>query len=132
VFGSIWLLAWIAGVLPGLFALPAGIGDSLVGVLALPVAGMVARNRAAGVAWNILGLLDLANAITLGFLTGAISGYPLVLIPAFVVPLSILLHSVSLRQLRRLARSAADPATHHQMRTRSDGSLHSPSPGLVA
>jgi hypothetical protein len=105
VFGSIWLLAWIAGALPGEFALPAGIGDTLVGILALPVAGMLSRSRAAGVAWNILGLLDLADALILGFLTSAVTGYPLVLIPAFVVPLSILLHSLSLRQLRRLARA---------------------------
>jgi hypothetical protein len=111
VFGSIWILGWIAGVLPGVFALPAGIGDSLVGILALPAAEMLGRNRAWGVAWNMLGILDLANAVTLGFLTSAVSGYPLVLIPAFVVPLSILLHSVSLRQLRRLARSAGDTAT---------------------
>jgi hypothetical protein len=111
VFGSIWILAWLAGALPGTFALPAGIGDTLVGLLALPVAGMLGRNRAAGVAWNILGLLDLADALALGFLTSPVGAYPLVLIPAFVVPLSILLHSVSLRQLRRLARRAGDTTT---------------------
>jgi hypothetical protein len=110
VFGSIWILAWIAGVLPGAFALPAGIGDTTVGILALPVAGLLGRSRAAGVAWNIFGVLDLANAITLGVLTGAVSSYPLVLIPGFVVPLSLLLHSLSLRQLRRLARGARDTA----------------------
>jgi hypothetical protein len=108
VFGSIWILAWIAGALPGTFALPAGIGDTLVGLLALPAAGMLGRHRAAGVAWNILGILDLTDALTLGVLTSPVGAYPLVLIPAFVVPLSVLLHSVSLRQLRRLARSAGD------------------------
>jgi hypothetical protein len=111
VFGNIWILAWIAGVLPGTFALPAGIGDSLVGLLALPAAGMLSHNRGVGVTWNILGILDLADALLLGFLTGAVGAYPLVLVPAFAVPLSILLHSLSLRQLRRQARSARDTST---------------------
>jgi hypothetical protein len=119
VFGSIFVLGWLVGQLPGAFALPAGLGDTLVGLLALPVAGLVLRNRAAGVAWNVLGLLDLANAVLLGILTSSgplqlivpdrpnvVGAYPLVLIPGFAVPLSVLLHSASLRQLRRLARRA--------------------------
>jgi hypothetical protein len=123
VFGSIFVLGWFVGLLPAVFALPAGLGDTLVGILALPVAGMVSRNRLAGVAWNLLGVLDLADAALLGILTSpgtlqlivpdratAIGAYPLVLIPAFAVPLSVLLHAVSLRQLRRLARSAGETA----------------------
>ena len=108
VFGSVWILAWATGVLPGAFALPAGIGDTLVGILALPVAGIVSRNRAAGVAWNLLGILDLADAFVLSSLM--VQGqmpYPLVLIPTFAVPLSLLFHAVSLRQLRRGALSAS-------------------------
>jgi hypothetical protein len=105
------------------FALPAGLGDTLVGILALPVAGMVARNRWAGVAWNVLGVLDLTDAVLLGVLTTpgalqlivpdratAIGAYPLVLIPAFAVPLSVLLHAVSLRQLWRLAHRTGSTA----------------------
>lgn len=102
VFGSTWVLAWATGVLPGAFALPAGIGDTLVGMLALPIAGIVSRNRAAGVAWNLLGILDLADAFVLSSLVVQTQmPYPLVLIPTFAVPLSLLLHTVSLRQLRR-------------------------------
>src|SRR5262249_49907129 len=73
-----------------------------VGILALPVAGLVSRNRAVGVAWNVLGILDLADAFLLSALT--VQGqlpFPFVLIPSFVVPLSVLLHAASLRQLRR-------------------------------
>ena len=108
VFGSVWIIAWSTGVLPGAFALPAGIGDTLVGILAVPVAGIVNRNRAAGAGWNLLGILDLVDAFVLGTL--AVQGqfpYPLVLIPTFAVPLSILFHAVSLRQLRRGALSAS-------------------------
>src|SRR5215472_8319434 len=38
VLGLVFLLAWSRGFLPGFFALPAGIGDALVGVLAIPLA----------------------------------------------------------------------------------------------
>ena len=58
VFGAVWLVGGLRGTLPGVFGLPAGIGD--------------------------------------------------VLTPAFVVPSSILLHALSLRQLRR--RRQAEPA----------------------
>jgi hypothetical protein len=71
--------------------------------------------------WNIFGLADFAIAVTLGMVTtpgqfqlivsnlpsiGA-GVYPNVLTPAFVVPSSILLHALSLRQLRRRGRAEA-------------------------
>jgi hypothetical protein len=118
IFGSVFLAGWIAGTLPAVFALPAGAGDTLVGLLALPVALLLHfGGRGAvelAVAWNVLGILDLVNAITLGAFTtpgplqlivpdrlNLVAAYPLVLIPAFAVPLSLLLHATSLRQLRR-------------------------------
>src|SRR5262249_35074091 len=119
VLGYVFLVRWAAGELPGVFALPAGIGDVLVGALALPAALYLASGArggwAAAVAWNLLGLLDLVTAITLGALTStgrlpvevanvASSSFPLVMIPAFAVPLSLILHGVSLRQLLRLRR----------------------------
>jgi hypothetical protein len=107
-FGTVWILAWATGLLPGAFALPAGIGDTLIGILAVPVAGIVSSNRAAGVAWNLLGILDLADAFVLSSLVvQAQMPYPFILIPTFAVPLSLLLHAVSLRQLRRGALSAS-------------------------
>jgi hypothetical protein len=124
VFGSWALAAWLRGALPGVFALPAGIGDVLTGLLAVPaaiaVASGTAQGRRAAVAWNILGLADFAVAITLGLLTSpgrfqlivptvqsiGAGAYPGVLTPAFVVPSSILLHALSLRQLSRRARLA--------------------------
>jgi len=123
VFGSWALAAWLHGLLPGVFALPAGIGDVLTGLFAVPVAIAVAsgasRGRNAAIAWNLFGLADFAVAITLGMLTSpgplqlihpampsiGAGAYPDVLTPAFVVPGSILLHALSLRQLiRRRAR----------------------------
>ena len=119
VFGGWALAAWLHGVLPGVFALPAGIGDLLTGLFAVPAAAAVATGTAQGrrtaIAWNILGLADFTVAITLGLITSpgrfqligpnvpsiGAGAYPGVLTPAFVVPSSILLHALSLRQLCR-------------------------------
>jgi hypothetical protein len=122
VFGGIFLVGWARGVIPGIFALPAGIGDMITGFLALPVAYYLAsRNGDAArsaIAWNIFGLIDFTIAVGIGLaiapgplqllvpsIPNAAAGfYPTVLIPAFAVPSSILLHALSLRQLRRAAR----------------------------
>jgi hypothetical protein len=119
VFGNVFLVAGLRGVVPGVFALPAGIGDVLTGLFAVPAAIAVAtgtaQGRRAAIAWNIFGLADFAVAITLGLITSpgrfqlivpdvpsiGAGAYPNALTPAFVVPSSILLHTLSLRQLRR-------------------------------
>jgi len=132
VFGSIFLVNWVLNLAPGLFALPAGVGDVLTGLFALPAAMSLASGgadgRKAAIAWNIFGLLDFTVAIAIGLITSpgplqlivpsipnpAIAFYPTVLIPAFTVPSSILLHALSLRQLyrrgRRAERAAPVPA----------------------
>ena len=65
-----------------------------------------------------MGLLDLAIAVTTGFLTSPsplqmyafdvpnelIAAYPLVLVPVFGMPLAVLLHVASLIKLARLGR----------------------------
>ena len=122
VLGGIFLVGWARGVIPSLFALPAGIGDVTTGLLALPVAySLASRNGSAvrgAVAWNIFGLLDFTIAVGIGLVTApgpfqlivpsvpntGLGLYPTVLIPAFAVPSSILLHVLSLRQLRRASR----------------------------
>ena len=119
VYGSVFLVAGLRGTLPGVFGVPAGIGDTLTGLFAVPAAIAVAtgtaQGRRAAIAWNILGLADFAVAITLGLITSpgrfqlivpdvpsiGAGAYPGVLTPAFVVPSSILLHALSLRQLIR-------------------------------
>lgn len=136
IVGGTFLVRWAAGLLPGEFALPAGTGDFLVGALALPVAFYV-HSRAhgshvAGYAWNALGILDLCVALTMGVLTMpgpiqllaldrpniGVGTYPLVMIPAFAVPLSLILHGLSLWQLRRrlpdpARRPPLSPASPH-------------------
>ena len=118
--GAIFLILSATATLPRLFALPAGLGDTVVGLLA-PVVGLAyarAPHKAAGLvaAWNVLGLLDLTDALVLGFLTSPsryalevqpnsdlMTVLPLVLIPVYLVPLSIVLHLASLAKLRREA-----------------------------
>lgn len=123
--GIVFLILYAGGKLPGLFAWPAGVGDILVGVLA-PVIGLAyARNPQQNgdlvSIWNWLGIGDLAIAVSAGFLTAPsliqpfvvtppnelISVFPLVLIPIFLVPVSVLLHLASLAKLRRAVPSAA-------------------------
>lgn len=117
IFGSQWLVYWLRGMMPGLWALPAGTGDVLTGLFALPAAIALAAGTAQGrktaMLWNMFGLADLATAIALGMIMSpgplqlivpngpgmAVDTFPNVLTPAFVVPSSILLHVLSLRQL---------------------------------
>ena len=125
IFGGIFLVNWAQGAIPGVFALPAGIGDTMVGLLALPAAWRASSGtpagRRVGMWWNLLGLTDFAVAITMGLLSSPgplqvlaldhpnvqVGTYPTVMIPAFGVPSSIILHGLSLWQLRRRARQTA-------------------------
>lgn len=119
ILGVIFLVLWAGGHLSWIFALPAGLGDSLVGIFAPSVAAAYARSPESAAPkvrlWNLFGIADLVVAVTLGFLTSPspfqlaafdrptvlIGMFPLVLIPVFAVPLSILLHFASLQKLRQ-------------------------------
>lgn len=122
-FGFISLYTW--GVLPGLFAWPAGLGDIAIGIAAPALALSLARDPAVAqsrrfIAWNLLGILDLVVAVSMGAIgsgfipalapevsTTPMSQMPLVLIPAYLVPLFVMLHLTALFQARR--RTAAAP-----------------------
>jgi len=118
--GTIFLVLYATGKLPGVFAWTAGLGDVLVGVLAPVVALAYARgpreNGDLVAAWNIFGLIDLLVAVAMGLLTSPsplqmfafvhpnelISAFPLVLVPTYLVPASVLLHLASLAKLHRV------------------------------
>lgn len=109
-------------VLPGIFALPAGLGDMAIGFTApWMILGLVRQPDFAGSAafirWNVLGILDLVVALTIGTLTATLSTgaageistdpmakLPLLLIPAFLVPLFLMLHTAALMQSRQIIR----------------------------
>lgn len=125
VIGGVFFANWLAGTTPGIFALPAGTGDVITGLMALPTAVLLASGRPgstkAALFWNLFGIADLVVAVTLGALTTpgplqqlaldhpnlTTGTYPTAIIPAFTVPTSLVLHALSLRQLLRRTRPAA-------------------------
>jgi hypothetical protein len=116
VLGVTFLVLYAAGQLPGIFALPAGCGDVMVGLTALLVGARAARsdNDQLVTLWNWLGIGDLVIAMATGFLSASsrfqifsldapnvlIGSFPLVMVPIFAVPLSIVLHLASLSKIR--------------------------------
>ena len=129
VVGVAFIIAMGLGKLPAAFALPAGLGDIAVGITALFIARRLASGDRTGAGWfNILGLLDLIVAVSIGFLAGLgptrlldispstadIALLPLALIPTTAVPLAVALHITSLIRLRtapvRAPHSPAVPA----------------------
>ena len=108
ILGGLFLVRYFAGELPGLFALPAGIGDVATGLLAPFVAYAWHSGkpyaRGVAIAWNLFGMADLVNAVVLGALTGGGAGgivFPTVLVPVYGVPRAFLIHSYSLIGLLR-------------------------------
>lgn len=119
-FMGIGFLSFYAlGLIPGEFALPTGWGDVFVGVTAVPVAILLWMKKSfakkMAIWWNYLGIADLSLALFLGNITFPrpiqmlhttpdnvqIALYPLVMVPLFAVPLSILLHLFALKALKK-------------------------------
>lgn len=97
--------------------------DVLVGLSAPLVAWLVARRRIGpkgAIAWNAVGLSVLANTVGTvatstpgplhlnwpGAPLTAITSWPIIWLPAFLMPLAVFLHVVSLRQNIDRARGA--------------------------
>jgi hypothetical protein len=131
VLGVLFLVAYAQGDMPAEFALPAGIGDVLVGLAAVIVAVVLLkrgerRARPLVLTWCAFGILDLVVAVATGFLSApspvqqiafddpnaAIVSYPFVLIPTFLVPVSIMLHVYVIARLR----TATAPRTNWSAR----------------
>ncbi|HZS22642.1 MAG TPA: hypothetical protein VFA63_16875 [Pseudonocardiaceae bacterium] len=128
VAGAEFLIYYAHDRLPASFAIPAGVGDVLVG-LAAPFVAVVAASgtpaaRRIVIGWCIVGIADLVVAVTMGvlnapgqfgLLAGAITTAPMLelplsLIPAFFVPLSILLHLIVLRRSAEIGQTRGVPA----------------------
>jgi len=113
--GMTFVVLSMYGILPRVFALPAGWGDVAIGVTAPFVALYLARNanrRKSFIAWQVFGIADLITAVTLGVLsspppvgilgqgitTEAMTVLPLSIIPTFAVPLLLILHIITIAQ----------------------------------
>ena len=116
--GAFILLLASHGKLSGPFPQSAGWGDIIVGITAIPLLLVVARNfagsRGALLAWNIFGTLDLVEAVALGVLSapgsplqifgGAVGStamwsLPWSSIPTLLVPFYFITHGIIFARL---------------------------------
>jgi hypothetical protein len=119
VFGLVFVLLEARGLLPAIFALPAGYGDMAIGATAPLIAWKLAepRHRKGFLLWQGLGLADLVMAVSLGVTARlpspegasmeAMTVLPLSLVPTFLVPLLLIFHLICIAQARAWAGSAA-------------------------
>jgi hypothetical protein len=111
--GFVFVVLYVYGMLPGLFANPAGWGDMAIGLTAPWVAMKLAKpgHKAGFVIWNALGIFDLVEAVALGTASqvihpggpgaGAMTVLPLSVVPTFLVPLFLIFHIIAIEQARR-------------------------------
>ena len=111
--GFVFLVLYSYGLLPGLFAFPAGLGDMAIGATAPLIARRLANrgHRKGFLVWQLLGIADLVMAVTLGATArlinpqvtamGAMTVLPLSVVPTFLVPLLLMLHLICIAQALR-------------------------------
>jgi hypothetical protein len=121
ILGAAHLVSWGAGIMAGSFALPVGLGNTVVAGLALKAVVTLGRDRSAGRRWlwvlTIVGALEFFMTIALA-VTGffprptawdppvRIEGYmhfvdlPLSVFPTFLIPLFLSIHVVTALRLR--------------------------------
>jgi hypothetical protein len=109
--GIVFLWGMTQGILDPAFAIPAGVGDLLIGLTAIPFAIFLWKgyswSKYALIVWSVLGIADLVNAITLGRITSpdfsnsTMATFPWILVPTVGVPLGLALHGVTLYRLRK-------------------------------
>jgi hypothetical protein len=118
VAGLWFLVLYTRGALPYAFAVPGGIGDMLVAVLAVGVAlvtdARATRGRRLLIAWNVVGLIDILMVVgTAGrsFVVDppsmvALLRFPLSLVPTFLVPIIIATHVILFARVWRMSEGA--------------------------
>ncbi|MEM8860542.1 MAG: hypothetical protein AAGD96_19635 [Chloroflexota bacterium] len=125
VAGAIFIFPYLTeGYLTRGFALNAGIGDVLTGLIALPTAWLILRDgharwRNLFLFWTAFGILDLlvapASAAYFGFAAeGVVPSFPITTIPLFFgPPFGILIHIITARNF--FLRSATVEETNSQL-----------------
>jgi hypothetical protein len=127
VLGSLLLIGYMQGSLPGIAALPGGIGDVTTGLTAPLVAYWFYKKgkgaRLLAYIWNSFGALELINALTIGILAqtplmksdpkaALLGALPFVLFPAFTLPRSLLLHGYTFWLLGKRRTEIGTPRSH--------------------
>jgi hypothetical protein len=127
--GVVFVILMANDQMPALWALPAGIGDVIVGAMAPWIARQVdaPEGRRRAIIFNLFGMADLVVAVGLGVMTSPgpaqvfrttptselATRFPFALVPTFLVPLAFVIHVISLWQLLGgtwAARPVASPA----------------------
>jgi hypothetical protein len=115
IMGFTFVLLEAKGMLPAVFAMPAGYGDMAIGATATFVAWKLATpsHRRSFILWQSLGIMDLVTAVTLGVTAPLLRPYgpsmapmtvlPLSLIPVFLVPLFFIFHVTCIAQAKAWA-----------------------------
>lgn len=110
--GLYFLVLYGRGELPYAFAVPGGVGDIAVAVLALAVAAWARPGtpggRGAILAWNVFGLADIVMVVATASRLAmadprsmqALLHLPLSLLPTFLVPIIIATHILLFARLR--------------------------------
>jgi hypothetical protein len=113
---------WIDGLVPKMLTFDGANVDIYVGASAVLIAWLSGRGRLGlrlALAWNVLGLLALANVVTRAVLTAPgplhlihaevpnllLSTFPFLFIPGLFVPLGVVLHLLALRSIVSRLRS---------------------------
>jgi hypothetical protein len=118
MLGVLFLFLYADGRLSGPFPFSAGLGDIITGIVAIPLALMVARSpslpTAAIARWNLFGVLDLIAAVVLGITSAngsplhwihsgvgsqAMQTLPFCLVPTVLVPFYLITHGIVAAQL---------------------------------
>jgi hypothetical protein len=110
MIGVAFLWGVAVGILDPAFGIPAGIGDILVGITAIPFAFILRKgyswSKYTILVWSVLGIADLAMAVSLGTITASESGtsimstFPWIIIPTIGVPIALVVHGITLYRLR--------------------------------
>tara|TARA_Y100000782_G_scaffold21181_1_gene22741 strand:+ start:30565 stop:31419 length:855 start_codon:yes stop_codon:yes gene_type:complete len=127
IMGGLFLIGWIVGDIPALFALPAGLGDILAGIAGWQASRALAKgepNARSLLARAIfIGIADFFFAVLFGIITSPgfahlyaldapniINAYPLAMFPAFFVPIFLGFHFIAISRLRQ--ESAMESKAH--------------------
>jgi len=107
--GTFFILLYVYHTLPARFAFFAGLGDVITAIFAFPVARMVrTQQRGWKIAlhtWNLFGIMDIVDLLTVAVLTGAggnlreMAVFPYVWFPAFAPATILFLHTAVYRKL---------------------------------
>jgi putative flippase GtrA len=108
IIGFVFLWGVSVGILHPVFGIPAGVGDILAGVIAIPVAYFLRKgyswSKNALVGWSVLGIADLVIAVSIGTIYASElpirTTFPWILVPTLGVPLALILHGITLYRLR--------------------------------